>query len=343
MSNYDWFRPRQRRQHLFIVEGKHEKNELMKLLLKSFPEIDMDLDDVIVYGTNIYQLYLDINREYEDDWEEVDLPFIVSKKKGYKTPVRKTDFINIVLVFDYERHDPNFSEEKILKMQTYFVDSADAGQLYLNYPMIESYQHLLAIPDSDYADRSVPVNLQPGLQYKNLVKNTMVSNIVRLPLKLKEILAERFHVTDEEVCAQCVEGLLSIKETNFLLEQIETILSGVVMGRSLVTAKYQLADTLQQCGYLSAGLAYYRYTRYLFAHIIRHNICKANKILRGMYEIESGLLKDCFISLDLKEILRVQNNVSRDKEQGFIWVLNTYVFFIPDYNFQLLEQDEYKL
>ena len=24
-----------------------------------------DLDDVIVYGTNIYQLYLDINREYE--------------------------------------------------------------------------------------------------------------------------------------------------------------------------------------------------------------------------------------------------------------------------------------
>ncbi|MDY2651989.1 MULTISPECIES: hypothetical protein [Eisenbergiella] len=128
-----------------------------------------DLDDVIVYGTNIYQLYLDINREYEDDWEEVDLPFIVSKKKGYKTPVRKTDFINIVLVFDYGRHDPNFSEEKILKMQTYFVDSADAGQLYLNYPMIESYQHLLAIPDSDYADRSVPVNLQPGLQYKNLV------------------------------------------------------------------------------------------------------------------------------------------------------------------------------
>ena len=69
--------------------------------------------------------------------------------------------------------------------------------------MIESYQHLLAIPDSDYADRSVPVKLQPGLQYKNLVKNTMVSNIVRLPLKLKEILAERFHVTDEEVCDQC--------------------------------------------------------------------------------------------------------------------------------------------
>ena len=84
MSNYDWFRPRQRRRHLFIVEGKHEKNELMKLLLKSFPEIDMDLNDVIVYGTNIYQLYLDIIREYADDWDEVDLPFIVSKKRGMK-------------------------------------------------------------------------------------------------------------------------------------------------------------------------------------------------------------------------------------------------------------------
>ena len=62
MSNYDWFRPRQRRQHLFIVEGKHEKNELMKLLLKSFPEIDMDLDDVIALG----------QKEYESILEELD-------------------------------------------------------------------------------------------------------------------------------------------------------------------------------------------------------------------------------------------------------------------------------
>ncbi|WP_448781965.1 hypothetical protein [Blautia sp.] len=31
----------------------------------------------------------------------------------------RNDFTNIILVFDYERHDPAFSEEKILEMQVF--------------------------------------------------------------------------------------------------------------------------------------------------------------------------------------------------------------------------------
>jgi hypothetical protein len=127
---------------------------------------DGTISKMLIYGTNIYQLYNDIVKEYGEEWAEenmdIDLPFVISKKQ-YPDKLRyKEDFTNIILVFDYERHDTNFSEEKILKMQRCFVDAADMGRLYINYPMIESYRHLCQLPDDDFAERKVPVSLQPG-------------------------------------------------------------------------------------------------------------------------------------------------------------------------------------
>lgn len=120
MSNYNWITPRVRNQTLLIVEGNHEKNELFGLLFKCFPELNIDIEQVWIYGTNIYMLYDNLVKEYGVDWyeTEVDLPFVVSKKNEEETKFR-TDFTNIILVFDYERHDPNFSEEKISIMQKY--------------------------------------------------------------------------------------------------------------------------------------------------------------------------------------------------------------------------------
>ena len=101
MNDYSWLVPRRRRRHLLIVEGNHEKNILFALLLKCFPEIDIKFDDILIYGTNIYMLYKDIEKEYQQDWyqEDVDLPFIVSKKSGDNPPLRKREFMNIILIF----------------------------------------------------------------------------------------------------------------------------------------------------------------------------------------------------------------------------------------------------
>lgn len=129
---------RKRRQNLLIVEGNHERNKLFWLLFKCFPEINIDIDDVWIYGTNIYMLYEDIVKEYGSKWadeeDDIDLPFVISKKQYPDSLRYKEDFINIILVFDYERHDTNFSEDKIMKMQKYFADAADMGKLYINYP-----------------------------------------------------------------------------------------------------------------------------------------------------------------------------------------------------------------
>ena len=82
MSNFDVEARRQRRRNLLIVEGNHEKNELFGLIFQCFPEISIDMNDVWIYGTNIYMLYDDIAKEYGSDWTDVDvdLPFVVSKK-----------------------------------------------------------------------------------------------------------------------------------------------------------------------------------------------------------------------------------------------------------------------
>ncbi|MSS64516.1 hypothetical protein [Velocimicrobium porci] len=77
MSNY-YGKVRKRSQNLLIVEGNHEKNKLFWLIFKCFPEINVNIDDIWIYGTNIYMLYDDIVKEYGGKWAEendnIDLP-----------------------------------------------------------------------------------------------------------------------------------------------------------------------------------------------------------------------------------------------------------------------------
>lgn len=56
----------------------------------------------------------------------------------------------------------------------------------------------------------------------------------------------------------------------------------------------------------------------------------------NIYHIQEDRYKEYFEGLDLTEILKAQNLASKDNERGFIWVLNTCVFFIADYNFRLV-------
>ena len=69
MNNYR-DEARKRSQSLLIVEGHHEKNKLFWLILKCFPEININMDEIWIYGTNIYQLYNDIVKEQGEEWAE---------------------------------------------------------------------------------------------------------------------------------------------------------------------------------------------------------------------------------------------------------------------------------
>ena len=332
---------RKRRQNLLIVEGHHEKNRLFWLLIKCFPEININMDEIWIYGTNIYQLYNDIVREYGEEWaaenEDIDLPFVISKKQ-YPDKLRyKEDFTNIVLVFDYERHDTNFTEEKILEMQRCFADAADMGKLYINYPMIESYRHLCQLPDGDFAERKIAVSLQPGKEYKALVEQeSILGSKVDFPHRIDDLLEKHFGVSDVEKRKKCCNEILEISSVNRIENLIDNALQGVVEEHILSTAKYQLVDWVTKQEHIHMNLTYWQYIRGVLKHVIYHNISKANRIQYGQYHIPENKYREYFERLDLTEILKVQNLASKDNITGFIWVLNTCIFFVAEYNFRFV-------
>lgn len=339
MNNYRG-EVRKRGQNLLIVEEQHEKNKLFWLIFKCFPEININMDEIWIYGTNIYQLYDDIVKEYGNEWakdnEDIDLPFVISKKQSPDQLRYKKDFINIILVFDYERHDTNFSEEKILDMQRCFVDATDMGRLYINYPMIESYRHLCQLPDDDFAERKIPVSLQPGKKYKAKVKQeTILGTDIDFPHKIDDLLKIRFGVSDVEKREKCCNKILEISSISNMGNVIDNALQEVVAEHILPTVKYQLIDWVTKQRYVHKNLTYWKYIRDVLKQVIYHNISKANRIQHGQYQIPENKYKEYFERLDLTEILKVQNSASKNNLTGFIWVLNTCVYFIPEYNFKL--------
>ena len=338
MNNYA-VETRRRSRSLLIVEGKHEKDELFWLIFKCFPEMNIDIDYVWIYGTNIYRLYEDIVKEYGNEWArdgvDVDLPFVISKKEHQEIVYYRNDFTNIILVFDYERHDPAFSEEKILEMQQCFADSTDMGKLYLNYPMIESYLHLKSIPDEEYIDRKIPVSLQPGDKYKGLVRaESVIEKAVALPHRIDDLLAgDRYRVDNIEKRNECCNAVLKLSADE-LEDKLEEILRVVGDEKKEKTLKYQLKDWIVKIGHIRGDQTYWEYMRRVFQEIVCHNIRKAARIQN--INVSENDLRNQFEQLDLLEIIKVQNEISRNVEKGFIWVLSTCVLLIPDYNFRLI-------
>ena len=75
-----------------------------------------------------------------------------------------------------------------------------------------------------------------------------------------------------------------------------------------------------------------KYTKEIFNSIIIQNIQKSNYLLFGNYDIED--LKDTYFSIDLQKLLIMQNeSLLKD---SIIYVLNTCLFFICDYKFDMI-------
>lgn len=327
---------RKRNRKLLIVEGKHEKDILFKLIFRVFPEIDISIEDILIYGTNIYMLYKDIIKEYGDKWfeDDVDLPFIVGKKKGYSSTLGLNDFSNVYLIFDYERHDPNFCENKIKIMQDYFCDSTDMGKLYLNYPMLESYQHFSDFPDTNYENLAVRVTPQPGSQYKKTVHNSFVARLVLIPLKIERVILDSYCIKDNDACKKLTEKVLEISNKEKLSDKIDQIFKDYLSPADLNRAKNHFNNILVSMEHIKSGTSYYKYMRNIFKQIILHNIKKGSNIQKVYIH---NNYKKAYELLDLSKILEEQNIVSKDKSLGYIWVLNTCVYIIPDYNFKLIQ------
>lgn len=338
MSNYDFLKPRNRKKSLFIVEGDHEKDVLVHLLLKAFQEIDIAEEDVVIFHSNIYSLYDAIEEEYGEAWDEigVDLVYLMNKQGRYESDFEDVNFNNIVLMFDYERQDPKFSEEKLCRLQSYFSDSTDEGKLFLNYPMVEAYRDFAGWPDASFEYTEVTSKLQTGQEYKSRVMNTMVAKMVDLPDTLESTLENRYHMSKTEKRIKCAKELLQLRPEEATVETLASVLSQFMSEEKVMTAKYQMRSLLESSEHWKEGCTYYEYMRCLFCEIVKHNICKARSIVGKPYQVDASVLYDEYFHLSLLEVLERQNELSRDKQQGVIKILNTGVFFVADYRISLI-------
>lgn len=185
---------------LIICEGNDEKR-LFDILFNIYPTTISY--KAYSYGTNIYLLRKYIFENYFDKGFKIDDIDIISLLKEYRyDDVLNQKFTDILLVFDLEPQDPRFNYEDILSMQSIFSESTSQGQLYLNYPMFESFLHFEKLPDLNYLLRKILLSKLPRNGYKNLVRETSIINDLgsiraeNLPILLNQTF-EKFRILTE--------------------------------------------------------------------------------------------------------------------------------------------------
>lgn len=154
---------------LLIVEGERTEPKLVERVLEVYGI--KDVEGVYPYGTNIYDLW---HRMFEgmDDLDDLSLTLTLRERETdpEKRKLLDRDYSDIILVFDFDPQDHQYSPEKLKEMARYFNESTENGKLYLNYPMIESYKDMLILPyDEKYNNRNISMELLKTKRYKEVV------------------------------------------------------------------------------------------------------------------------------------------------------------------------------
>lgn len=170
---------------LLISEGTNPDKKIIEQLLKVYKNKNIEYE-IETYDTNIYMLYQEIKREYEDSIEDLQIiPILKQKKDSFK--FNKDDFSEIHLFFDYDIHHMEFLghdncdilNEQLKEMLNYFSDeTGDRGKLYINYPMVESFFHI----DLNNIDKlkNLYIDLSYVKKYKtNIELNKLKSQFVQ--------------------------------------------------------------------------------------------------------------------------------------------------------------------
>ena len=336
---------RSRNKTLVITEGNHEKNKLMKLLLFIFPEIPIKPENIIMYESNIYALHAAVVKKYGQTWKEqdVDIPKTISQFKSLGQGFEKINFTNVFLIFDYERHDPQFSASIINEMQQYFVDLNDNGLLLINYPMVESYLDIDLENPQLYENKTEKANMKKGAEYKARINEKDLSKILLCQRRLEERLNER--IDDEDLTESLAINVMKQLGTKPEIQKsILGILSPYICYELALSLSYQYAAIIDGLGYDNQKYDYYYFVRALLRKVIECNIRKANKLQGGIYDISLEDLKEYYYDhISYVDILLKQNHDSRNPINGIIWVLNTSILLVANYKFFWREIDSQSL
>lgn len=326
-----------RGQTLFIVEGHHEKNELFKLIIEVFPELSITEENIHIFGTNIYQLYQKIQEEYGEEWDapsnDVDLPFVLNKydSQRFESIGRKRNYKNIFLIFDYEAQDPNFSINKIQRLQKYFSDVTNNGQLYINYPMVGSYFDLEINNDLQFLNKFLN-KIVTGKEYKAIVKNNELYKIFQIPFIIPKRL-ERIADISATLQHDTVSKILNCCSTESLKEICNELNIDDKKKKNLNCYLDKNFKT-----YFNDEISYNIYIKRLLKRIVKLQILKYKRIIT--YPCSTHVVSEQEYhdlqhnnEFDYLKLLTLQNEMFKDNK---LWILNTFLLFIVEYNSTLL-------
>ncbi|RXX20016.1 hypothetical protein [Streptococcus oralis] len=327
-----------RGQTLFIVEGHHEKNELFKLIIEVFPELSITEENIHIFGTNIYQLYNKIREVYGEEWDypynDVDLPFVLNQSdpERFGSIGRKRNYKNIFLIFDYEGQDPNFSIDKIQQLQKYFSDVTNNGQLYINYPMVESYFDLEIDKDLEFLNKSLE-KIMTGKEYKDIVKKKELYKVFQVPFIIPKRL-ERILGSSAILQHDTVSKILNCCSSESLKEICNEL---NIDDKKKENLNYYLDKNFET--YFNNEISYNIYIKILLKRIVKLQILKYNRIIT--YPCSTHILseQECdnlqqTNEFDYLKLLTLQNEMSSTDK---LWIINTFLLFIAEYNPTLLD------
>ena len=155
-----------------ISEGEKTEKQIINNLQKNFLTFNNRMI-FLSYKTNIYKLF----KEIEED-EDIDIISLLKERQIRANEVRedvhevdvsnisRDDISQIYLFFDYDGHDPEYSNEKIRQMIEIFNNETENGKLYISYPMVEALKHLLK---NKVEIENYIVKIKENNNYKNFI------------------------------------------------------------------------------------------------------------------------------------------------------------------------------
>lgn len=170
---------------LFICEGAKTEKQFCNFIIEKYFIQNQKQKEFVAFGTNIYGLYDEMSKD-----ESLDIIELIKEKAKLKKDMYTYNKLNtggfseVYLIFDFDFHAPQYSQEKVLKMVNFFNNETEQGKLYINYPMIESFKHFESIPDKKYNDYKV--NKEDCLNYKKYINE--ISKIIHFSDINEEIL-----------------------------------------------------------------------------------------------------------------------------------------------------------
>ena len=213
---------------LLIVEGEVEEPRILGSESHGLLALMGANYEIVPFASSIYELY-----EAYKNGEYDDLVSYLRTEKGLNIPndiLSKNAFSAIYLIFDYDPQYQKYSDEKIIELLQLFDNETELGKLYINYPMVEAYYHLLKLPDEDYYDRRISLKGLNGKTYKHLVNTTscLKKNQIR-NLQLCHIIMHNYN--------KCKK----IESNNEELINYETILTKQIEMKNTINEIYVLS------------------------------------------------------------------------------------------------------